>query len=208
MKGTQVGGARSTIRASGVDVKCWMAEVPDVDRVRPTVCPCCGGAGQPVGERLRIVGHGLRDRQQRGPLVAGGAPRLVVVRVRRYACVCGAILTVVPRDTLPGRLYTISAVAWALALFGLDGVPPQEVRRRTSPWAIVGAAATGWATLRRWVAAIRERMLLPEVRPCPSDFTARQVAERAATTMAGLAPPALAASPIADRAFAGAARAS
>jgi hypothetical protein len=141
-------------------------------------------------------------------MVAGGAPRLVVVRVRRYACLCGAILTVVPRETLPGRLYTISAVAWALALFGVDGASPQDVRRRTSPWAVVGAtAAAGWATLRRWVAAVRERRLLTDVRACPPDFTARQVAGRAATTMAGFAPLIAAAMPIAARAFAGAPRA-
>jgi hypothetical protein len=190
-----------------VDVKAWVAEVPDVEAVRPTVCPCCGRPGRPVGERLGIVGHGLRDRQQRGPMAAGGTPRLVVVRVRRYACVCGAILTVVPRETLPARLYTISAVAWALALFGVDGASPQDVRRRTSPWAVVGAtAAAGWATLRRWVAAVRERRLLADVRTCPSDFTARQVAERAATTMAGFASPAAAAMPLVTRAFVGAAR--
>jgi hypothetical protein len=117
-------------------------------------------------------------------------------------------LTVVPRETLPGRLYTISAVAWALALFGADGVSPREVRRRTSPWAIVGATAVaGWATLRRWVAAVRARRLLSDVRPCPADFTARQVAARAATTVAALAPLDLGGIPIATRAFAGAARA-
>lgn len=191
-----------------MDVKAWVAAVPDVEAVRPAMCPCCGRPGRPAGERLGIVGHGLRDRQQRGPMVAGGVPRLVVVRVRRYACLCGAILTVVPRETLPARLYTTSAVAWALALFGVDGASPQQVRRRTSPWAIVGAtAAAGWATLRRWVAAVRERRLLADVRTCPPDFTARQVAERAATTMAAFAPLAAAAVPIAARAFAGAARA-
>jgi hypothetical protein len=191
-----------------VDVKAWVVQVPEVDAVRPTVCPCCGRPGQPAGERLGIIGHGLRERQQRGPMVAGGAPQLVVIRVRRYACQCGAILTVVPRETLPARLYTISAVAWALALFGVDGVSPSEVRRRTSPWAIVGAtAAAGWATLRRWVAAVRDRRLLPEVRACPTDFTDRQMAERAAATMAALAPPALATVSIAARAFVGAARA-
>ncbi|HEY8926477.1 MAG TPA: hypothetical protein VIU64_18975 [Polyangia bacterium] len=178
-----------------------------MDAVRPTVCPCCGCAGQPVGARLGIVGHGLRERQQRGPTVAGGAPRLIVIRARRYACQCGAILTVVPRETLPGRLYTISAVAWALALFGVDGVSLCEVRHRTSPWAIVGATAiAGWATLRRWVAAVRARRLLPDVRPCPVDFTARQVAARAATTISALARPDFGA-PIAARAFVGAARA-
>lgn len=200
-------GARATIRASGIDVKSWVAEVPDVDTVRPAVCPCCGGAGRPVGEPLGIIGHGLRDRQQRGPMVPDGAPRLIVVRVRRYACRCGAILTVLPSESLPRRLYTISAVAWAMALFGVERASPREVRRRTSPWAIVGAAAAeGWATLRRWVAAIRARQLLRVARPSPPELTARQVAERAATTAAALAPPSIAAAPIRVCAFIGAAR--
>jgi IstB-like ATP binding protein len=57
---------------------------PDVDRVRPGMCPCCGRAGNPTGKQLGIIGHGLRERQQRGPLVASGAPQMVTVQVRRY----------------------------------------------------------------------------------------------------------------------------
>jgi hypothetical protein len=172
------------------------------------MCPCCGRAGHPSGKRLGIIGHGLRARQQRGPLSAGGAPQMVTVQVRRYACRCGAILTVVPRETLRGRLYTASAVAWALALFGVEQASPAEVRRRTSPWSVVGAtAAAGWVTLRRWVRAVRTLRLLSKVRPTPPDFTDRQVAERAAMTAAAVAPPALATLAISSRAFAGGARA-
>jgi hypothetical protein len=157
---------------------------------------------------MGIIGHGLRERQQRGPLVAGGAPKLVTVHARRYACACGAILMVVPSETLPRRLYTVSAVAWALALFGVELATPSQARRRTSPLDVVGAtAATGWATLRRWVRAVRDRQLLPRVRPSPGDFTDRQVAERAAMTAAALAPPSLALLEISARAFAGATRA-
>jgi hypothetical protein len=208
MKGIQADGALSKIIASGLDVKTWLAQVPGVDVVRPAICPCCGGAGQPLGRRMGIIGHGLRHRQQRGPLVAGGAPKVVAILARRYACRCGAILMVVPGETVPRRLYTASAIAWALALFGVDQVTPAQVRQRTSPWTIVGAtAATGWATLRRWVRAVRDRRLLTKIRPSPPDFTDRQVAERAATTVAALASPSLATLPISARAFAGAARA-
>lgn len=207
MKGIQADGATSKIIASGLDVKAWLMAVPDVDSVRPGSCPCCGRAGSPTGKQLGIVGHGLRERQQRGPLVAGGVPEVVTVRVRRYACGCGAILMVVPRETLRGRLYTASAVAWALALFGVEHASPAQVRRRTSPWSVVGAATVGWATLRRWVRAIRARRLLSKVRQVPPGFTDRQVAERAAMTAAALAPPSLATLEISWRAFAGAARA-
>jgi hypothetical protein len=117
-------------------------------------------------------------------------------------------MTVVPRETLPRRLYTVSAMAWALALFGVEPAAPVQVRHRTSPWAVIGAtAAAGWATLRRWVRAVRELRLLSKVRPSPADFTDRQVAERAAMTAAALAPPSLATLEIAARAFAGAVRA-
>jgi hypothetical protein len=44
-----------------------------------------------------------------------------------------AILMMVPRETSRGRLYTASAVAWALALFGVEHVSAAQVRRRTSP---------------------------------------------------------------------------
>jgi hypothetical protein len=182
--------------------------VPDVDSVRPGTCPCCGRAGHPPGKQLGIIGHGLRERQQRGPLVASGAPQVVTVLVRRYACRCGAILRVVPREMLRGRLYTASAVAWAMALFGVEHASLADVRRRTSPWSVVGAtAAAGWATLRRWVRAVRALRLLSKVRPMPSDFTDRQVGERAAMTAAAHAPPSMATLAISSRAFAGGARA-
>ena len=208
MKGVQASGAGRKIIAGGLDVKAWLAAVPSVDSVRPGMCPCCERAGHPAGQQFGIIGHGLRERQQRGPLVAGGAPQMVTVQVRRYACKCGAILMVVPRETLRGRLYTVSAVTWALALFGVEHSSPSDVRRRTSPWSIVGAtAAAGWATLRRWVRAVRALRLLSKVRPMPPDFTDRQVAERAAMTAAAHAPPSLATLAISSRAFAGGAHA-
>jgi hypothetical protein len=209
VKGVQTDGAGQKIVASELDVKAWLAAVPGVDSVRPGTCPSCGRAGHPTGKQLGIIGHGLRERQQRGPLVAGGPPQVVTVRVRRYACRCGAILMVVPREMLRGRLYTASAVAWALALFGVEHAAPADVRRRTSPWSVVGAtaAAAGWATLRRWVRAVRALRLLSRVRPAPPDFTDRQVAERAAMTAAAHAPPSLATLAISSRAFAGGARA-
>lgn len=109
---------------------------------------------------------------------------------------------------MPGRSYTASAIGFALALFGLLGLGLAEVRERTSPWRIVGEAARGgWATLRRWVEAIRARTLFPVVRGIPPDWTLRQAAERVAATLLAYAPPALASEPIVARVFAGAARA-
>ena len=196
---------RSIIR-SGISVKRWLEALPSVEALRPAICPICGEPGRPAGRGLGIRGHGRRDRQQRGPLVPGERPALVIVLVRRYLCRCGASMTVAPQETRSHRLYTASAIGWALALFGVARLSACAVRARTSPWKIMGKRADeGWATLRRWVTAVRTGRLFPSVRASPTDFTARQVAERAATTLAAYAPPTTPANEITARAFVGAA---
>lgn len=130
---------------------------------------------------------------------------MVLLLVRRFLCRCGAVLTVVPCEAIPGRLYTSSAIAWALALFGVQNLSAGEVRRQTSPWTIVGPTAlTGWATLRRWIGAIRTGALFSRIRATPPDFTARQVAERVAQGLASLGPPPSGEASVATRAFQGA----
>lgn len=201
----EAGAPRSIIR-SGISVKRWLEGLPSVEALRPAVCPTCGGPGRPAGCGLGIQGHGRRERQQRGPMAPGEKPTLVVLLVRRYLCRCGASMTVAPQETRSHRLYTASAIGWALALFGVARLSASAVRTRTSPWTIVGEAAAGegWATLRRWVVAVRAGRLFPCVRASPIDFTARQVAERAATTLAAYAPPTAPANEITARAFTGA----
>lgn len=130
----------------------------------------------------------------------------MMILVRRYLCRCGASMTVTPQETRSHRLYTASAIGWALALFGVAQLSVPAVRAQTSPWKILGkTAAEGWATLRRWVAAVRASRLFPCVRACPTDFTARQVAARAATTLAAHAPPPESGDEIIAQAFRGAA---
>lgn len=189
-----------------VGVKLWLAAMPGVDLLRPSACPVCGRAGCPPGASLGIIGHGSRERQFLGPPGPGQLPKMVLLLVRRYLCQCGAVLTVVPCETIPGRLYTSSAIAWALALFGVQKLCAAEVRRQTSPWTIIGQVAlTGWTTLRRWIRAIRAGTLLSSLRASPSDFMARQVAERAALGLASLGPPPSGEASVATRAFQGAA---
>lgn len=116
------------------------------------------------------------------------------------------MLTVVPQAVAPHKHYSAAAIAWALALFGCEDAPIPAVRRRTSPWAIVGpTAAAGWVTLGRWIGAVRRGQLFPRVRPAPATFTRRQVAARVATTLAACAPPTLEAASLAAAAFWGAA---
>lgn len=201
--------SNSTIVCSAIDVKSWLERTPSVDEVRPGQCPRCEAASRPVGCRLQLWGHGLRDRQQRGPLSPLGEPVEITIRVRRYVClVCGAVIVVVPQGMLAGRLFFAAAIGRALVLFGVGKLSMSEVRQRVSPWRRVGVSAIGsWLSLRRWVGAVRERRLFAGVRPAPPDFTAREVAARAAHTLVALAPPALSDAEIAERVFAGAVRA-
>jgi hypothetical protein len=135
-------------------------------------------------------GHGLRERQLRGVLEAGGPPVIVLLLLRRYLCLeCGAVVTVVPRGVLRRRLYSAGAIALALALFGLDELSEAAVRERSSPWRIVGAtAAKGWCTLRRWVRAIRSGRLWPTLASLRADWSDRDVARRVASALAARGP--------------------
>ena len=169
----------------------------------------CRAASRPHGARLRLHGHGLRDRQQRGPLDPDGPAVVIVITARRYRCLaCHAVILVVPCGMQPGRHFSAGAIAWALALYGVEGLPARTVRARASPWRVVGAtAAVGWVALRRWVGAVHERRLFASVRAAPAAWTCRQHAARIATTLAALTPPALRHLPLPAQAFHGAAQA-
>lgn len=151
-----------------------------------------------------IVGHGVRDRQQLGPDAPGAAPVMIVVPIRRYRCeACSAVITVVPLGVVARRHYSAQAIVLALALFGVERRTPRAVRAAVSPWRIIGAAASGWITLRRWIAAVRARTLLRDTRRASPGATARQIAERAATSAAAHALPSLRHLPLVAQAFDG-----
>ena len=182
--------------------------MPSPEDVRPKQCPACGVASRPAGAGLRLHGHGLRERWILGPASAEGSPEERTASCRRYVCViCTAVMLVVPRAILPRRRYSASAIALALALYGIERAAPAQVRRRVSPFEVIGyRAISGWVTLGRWAKAVRAGALFAEVRACPASFTPRQVAERAATTLGSRAPPPMDA-PLTVRAFHGAAHA-
>jgi hypothetical protein len=148
---------------SGLDVELWAGRVPPVEAVRPARCSGCGAASQCPGRPLTVVGHGLRERQQRGPGQVGAEPAEVTLWQRRYRCrSCRAVMVVAPAQVLRHRLFSAVAIVWALSLFGTDGWSPKRVRAQVSPWRVVGATASrSWQTLRDWVEAARAGRLLP-----------------------------------------------
>ena len=181
--------SKQQVISSRLDVKGWAEKNPTADDVRPARCPSCGAASRPAGGGIVLHGHGCRSRQAWGPVTPDGEPELRETSVRRYRCKrCRATATVAPRETLRKRLYSAAAIALALALFGVAGLPLPEVRERVSPWALLGAAsAATWHTVVRWTDAVREGRLFDVRRP-PEEWTPRRVAERAATTLAARAP--------------------
>ena len=84
-----------------------------------------------------------------------------------------------------------------------------KVRASVSPLRIVGAtAARGWASLRRWAKAVRTGALFDCVRGSGERTRLREVAARAAATLAAYAPSCADALPISTLAFLGAAHVS
>lgn len=201
------GQSSSRIVHIGIDVKSWITRLPTVDEVRPGQCPVCGEASRPAGGRVVLHGHGLRARGQWGPSDATAPPEVIEVLGRRYECQeCDAVILVVPRVIQRRRLYSAAAIALALAVWSLEEQTPAEVRAWVSPWRVVGpAAAAAWASLRRWAKAVRGGRLFPVVRELPAGATLREVAARAATTLAALAPSSAEGLPLGTRAFLGAA---
>lgn len=115
-------------------------------------------------------------------------------------------MTVAPSETLTHRLYSASAIAWALALYGLQKLATAAIRKLVSPMLFVGAtAAARWLTLRRWCRDVATARLFRGVRRVPG--TRREVAAAAASSLSAYALPTPEPPPLAVLAFHGAARA-
>jgi hypothetical protein len=197
---------------SVLNIKQWQQRKPGVAEVRPGWCPACAAASCPLGGGIRLQGHGVRDRQVAGPAAPDAAPELVTVSARRYRCVlCEAVIIVVPSEMHGRRVYSLSAIALALALWGLVRATAATVRVRVSPASKVGyTAARGWATLRRWARDVALGRLFPGtplvVQP-PLPVSLRRIAAGAASALAASADPTTRELPIEHRAFLGAAHA-
>lgn len=188
---------------SEIEVKFWEEEAPAVERVRPRCCPRCGIAARPLGGRIELVGHGVRDRQVRGVSEAGAPAGIRVVRVRRFRCVgCGAVSTVVPRGVLARRHFGAGTIGLGILLLGrresqrmirirLGGVGPPEDR--------------GWRTLARWSDAVKRGTLFGRLPAIPL-AARRGRAFRAAAILSTYAAPSLAHAPAEAQVFSGAER--
>lgn len=111
-------------------------------------------------------------------------------------------MVVAPAQVLRRRLFSTTAVVWALVLFGVERVPAAQVRSSISPWRVVGATAVpSWQALKDWLRAVRAGRLLPvkSVLGAP-----RRLAARLVWALTALAPPSFRAEPVAHQAVAGA----
>lgn len=118
-------------------------------------------------------------------------------RARRYRCVpCGKTCTVLPVDVLPRMHFSALSIALAFAFYGLEERSLRAVYAALNPTRIRGRDARGWDSLRRWLAIASA--LFTDVRPSPKDFSSRQVAARAALTIASRRPAATAATAVAS----------
>lgn len=161
----------------------------EVDRHRPASCCRCGAASRPPGGRLQVQGHGTRPRGVQGPREPGAAPETWDVLVRRYFCiVCEATMSAFPAGVLPRRRYGATAIAYALALSGLERWSHQAVRDAVGVHGGARAPAEQqrWASLVRWSRAARDGLLLDGASRTVG--TLREAAARMATTIAGYGP--------------------
>ena len=155
----------------------------------------------------RINSNGRRDDSgSLPPASPRTSPEIQALLIRRYHCIaCGAVMTVAPSETLTKRLYTASAIAWALALFGLL-MTPSAIRDLVSPLRIWGTTSGArWQTLLRWAGAAAAGRLFSTVREMPSEWSARTVAARVAATLSACTLPSPEPPPLDVQAFHGAA---
>lgn len=187
---------------SDIHVKFWTERVPSTHRARPSRCPGCGAAACPVSGPLGLVGHGVRERQVRGPRSAGARGGLFIIRVRRYRCRrCSSVCIVLPRGVVRRRHFGAGAIGWALFLLGCERRSSRQIRDQVGGF---GAPEAGsWVTVMRWLRAV-ERGSLFRARVALHAASIQQRAERVAMTLVSFALPHLASLPLGEQAFAGA----
>ena len=182
------------------DVKLWP---PSVDMARPASCPKCRVACGMRGAR-RIYGHGVVERQQRGPPGPDEASTCQVVVCRRFFCLeCRTVIRVLPAAAQPRKHFSGAAIALALAAWGLCAMSLAEVRRRVNDAREVGSSVRGWRTLTAWTGDVSRGVLFAGLGLTDGPGAPRAVAARAAQALVGWAPPTWAETAVTHQAFAG-----
>lgn len=125
-----------------------------------------------------MVGHGARGRDVYGVLKLGAAPVATAVSCRRYRCVCGCVMIVVPRELSPRRRFTLVTIALALLQLGA-GASPTHIRRALAPGTTF---EEGWASLWRWCRAIADGQLFRWIRGV-SELSGRRLAARVSVVL-------------------------
>jgi hypothetical protein len=118
---------------------------PTAEQARPRTCPRCG---QPAheGGQVWIHGHGVLQRQQRGPEAPGKVAVKREVACRRYRCkACTAVLTIMPASALARKHFSAAAMGLALALWGLCGWSAAQLRAVVGGRMASGGEAPGMA---------------------------------------------------------------
>lgn len=133
-----------------------------------------------------LHGHGLVERQQRGPAAPGQEAVCAVIFVRRYLCTaCDTVMRVLPGSSVARKHFSGAAIALALALWGLCGKSAREVREQVSDQKKLGAGARGWRSLRRWAQEVAAGRLFGGLGLIGVTGGPRAVASRAAQALAG-----------------------
>jgi hypothetical protein len=112
-----------------------------------------------------------------------------VIAIRRYLCrKCATVMRVVPASCAASKHFSGSAIALALALWGVCHKSAAEVREQVNDCKRIGPAARGWRSLQRWAAAVAAGLLFKGLGLGKMKEPLREVARRAAQALAGHAP--------------------
>ena len=133
-----------------------------------------------------LHGHGLAERQQRGPAAPCEEAICAVTFIRRYLCTaCAAVMRVLPASAVARKHFSGAAIALAFALWGLCGKSAREVREQVSDQKTIGAGARGWRSLRRWAQEVTTGRLFAGLGLVGVAGGPRAVAGRAGQALAG-----------------------
>lgn len=114
------------------------------------------------------------------------------------------MMRVLPASSVARKHFSGAAMGLALALWGLCGWSPAQVRAAVSGLAgPTGAAPGGWRTLTRWARQVARGQVFTQVEAAPG-ASAQQLAARVAQVLCGWTPPEWRGQGLAAQAFAGA----